>query len=75
MNLGRIYGVKPVKYNTIHYNETTGPPIHRKPRRLNSELYEAMKMNFSLGWIKTFASHLNPNGSYFSLLIQKEFVI
>lgn len=38
--------VQPVKHNTVHYIETTGPPIHSKPRRLNPELCGAVKKEF-----------------------------
>ncbi|KAG8191400.1 hypothetical protein JTE90_010578 [Oedothorax gibbosus] len=35
-----------VKHNTVHYIETTGPPIHSKPRRLNPKIYEEVKNEF-----------------------------
>ena len=34
------------KHNTVHHIETTGPPVHSKPRRLNSKLYDAVKKEF-----------------------------
>ncbi|GFQ75573.1 gag-pol polyprotein [Trichonephila clavata] len=33
-------------HNTVHYIETTGPPIHSKPRRLSLKIYEAVKHEF-----------------------------
>lgn len=39
-------GVKSIRHNTVHYIETTGPPIHSKPRRLSPELYEAVRKEF-----------------------------
>lgn len=38
--------VKPVKHNTVHFIETSGPPIYSKPRRLNPETYDAVKKEF-----------------------------
>ncbi|KAG8201813.1 hypothetical protein JTE90_027294 [Oedothorax gibbosus] len=35
-----------VKHSTIHYIETTGPPIHSKPRRLNPKLQDEVKKEF-----------------------------
>ncbi|GFR05290.1 gag-pol polyprotein [Trichonephila clavata] len=33
-------------HNTVHYIETTGPPIHSKPRRSSPKIYEAVKHEF-----------------------------
>ncbi|GFX58394.1 gag-pol polyprotein [Trichonephila clavipes] len=33
-------------HNTVHYIETTGPPIHSKPRRLSPKIYKAVKHEF-----------------------------
>lgn len=38
--------ITPVKHNTVHYIETNGPPVHSKPRRLNSKLYDSVKKEF-----------------------------
>lgn len=39
-------GKDPVKHDTVHYIETTGPPIHSKPRRLDPKKYEEVKKEF-----------------------------
>lgn len=38
--------LKDSNHSTVHYIETTGPPVHCKPRRLNPRLYESVKKEF-----------------------------
>ncbi|GFQ66625.1 gag-pol polyprotein [Trichonephila clavata] len=38
--------IKQVCHNTVHYIETTGPPIHGKSRRLCPKIYEAVKQEY-----------------------------
>ena len=38
--------IKQARHNTVHYIDTTGPPIHSKPRRLSPKIYEAVKKEF-----------------------------
>lgn len=38
--------IKPVKHSTLHFIETTGPPVYSKPRRLNPKVYQAVKDEF-----------------------------
>ncbi|GFR08686.1 transposon Ty3-I Gag-Pol polyprotein [Trichonephila clavata] len=49
-------------HNTVHYIETTGPPIHSKPRRLSPKIHEAVKHEFQFMLEQVYAVFLNCRG-------------
>lgn len=67
---------KPVLHDTVHYIETTGPPLYSKHRRLHPTLLEAAKKEFQYlmdqgicrpsksPWASPIHIVKKPNGSY-----------